>query len=225
MANARGSLLENPRAPAAILAIGDAIWAVIAWLGNFDFIMSMQEEKIAMIFEALLKWGWLIILGYAILRYLSKPRRANRWEMVAYVGVLTFMTGVLLGTWASGSVPTVVVAWGANANGCKVTVDTRRLMGYSNRFKLAVACGINDPKQDFFEDKRIAVSGPYMITGDRFDVIVMYKGTFMKGIPSPENHIASEYVFLFPKDEDPKVIKQLSEIKKYGGTLLLNGPS
>src|ERR1700687_503986 len=92
MDNPSQPLFENPKTPAAILVIGDAIWRIIAWIGNFDFILSMREERLAMIFESLLKWGWLIILGYALVRFWTRPKTTERktihWEMVTYVGLL-----------------------------------------------------------------------------------------------------------------------------------------
>jgi len=219
-------ILESPKAPAAILGLGDALWKFVAWLGNFDFIMSMREERLAMIFESLLKWGWLIILGYAVLRYFTRPATAERriihWEMVTYVGLLAFMSGVLLATRAAGGVPPVVVGWGGALDGCNGTLNTSRLVGYADKYKVAMVCSVQDPTLDQFEDERIAVSNSFTITGGAVPALIIYKGTKMEGVPHI-GQLTNNDAFLFPKDEDVKSVKKLSDIRKYGGILLRQG--
>ncbi len=216
--------LENPKTPAAILGVGTAIWKIVSFFGNFDFVLSMREERLALIFESLLKWGWILLLLYAIYRYWKSPTNKSsiHWEMVAYVGILTFMFGVLLATWASGGVPTVIVGWGADTEGCSAIVDTKRLVGFSDNYKVAIACLVEDPTTDKFEDDRLAVSNAFTITGGSISIQVPYQGTKMKGVPQL-GQLTSHTAFLFPKDEDVRSIKRLSEVKKYGGILLRAG--
>jgi hypothetical protein len=213
-------ILEKPQTPAAILALGDLVWRVVAWLGNFDFIMSMREERIAMIFESLLNWGWLVILGWAILRFIRSRSNTNKkfleWEMIAYVALVAFMAGVLLAVQAAGGMPRVLVAWGGTLDGCTAAVDTSRLVGYVDKYKIAVICGVEDSTVDQYEDTRIAVSSARTITGATVAVTIPYKGTAMEGVAAlgtPTDH----WVFLFPKDEEVASVKKLSDIKKYGG--------
>lgn len=219
-------ILENPKAPAAVLVIGDATWRLVAWLANFDFIMSMREERLAMIFQSLLKWGWLILLAYAILRVWRSPKstakKTIQWEWVTYIGLLAFMSGVLLATWASGGVPRVVVGWSGAVDGCNGMLDTSRLVGYKDNYRIGFACTVEDATVDQFEDERIGVSNAFTITGGTVPVLILYKGTKMEGVPVVGGR-TNTWAFLFPKDEDIKTVKKLSDIKRYGGVLLVQG--
>jgi hypothetical protein len=219
------SKFDNPRIPAAILLVGDLLWKSITWLRNFDFIFSMREERLAAIFEGLLKWGWVVILVYALARLAvpGKPsKKTTQREMLIYVGVLAFISGTLLGTWAAGSEPQIAVDWGGNTEGCGATLDTSRLIGYADKYKVATACKLADPAVDDYSDQRIAFSDSFTITGDRQNIVIWYKGTKMEepARTSEREMKTRHFTLLFPKDEDVHVLKSLSQIKTYQGILL-----
>jgi hypothetical protein len=94
------------------------------------------------------------------------------------------------------------------------------LVGYTNRYKVALACQVVDPTVDRFDEERIAVSNPFTITGGSVIILVNYKGTKMEGVAKTGGQTQFT-AFLFPKDEDVRSIKRLSDVPKYGGILLL----
>jgi hypothetical protein len=216
--------LDKSKAPAILLGIGDLVWKTISALGNFDFIFSMREERLAMIFESLLKWGWLIILGWAIFRYLKSPRRPGTiyWEMVIYVGIIAFMSGSLLATWGAGSEPLVNIGEGDfTLNTTYMDLDTTRLVGYADRYKVVVAWVWRDPQVDMYEETHLAISNPFTITGGTLRIVTPFRGTTLESVLGP-NYVGqiSGLFFLFPKDENPKdSIKRLSDVPKYRGIL------
>src|ERR1700761_4726212 len=63
----------SPKAPGALLAAGSLLWKFIADLSNIDFILSINDSRLAILLELLLSWGWLVIALAAILWALLEP--------------------------------------------------------------------------------------------------------------------------------------------------------
>ena len=183
----------------------------------------MRQEKVASLAEGFLKWGWLILVLWAIFRYLTVPRATEKkvihWEMVTYVGVLCLMTGVLFGSWAATGAPQLNVGMGPiTSEGAIMEIDTAPLVGFSDDYRVVGAVVYRDPATDMYEDDRIALSNPFTITGQRMHIEVPFAGT--KLYPFQGGWTVTSVIFIFPKDEDPKAsVKRLSDVKKYHGIL------
>jgi hypothetical protein len=107
----------EPKTPAGVLVLGSIAWRLLSWVSNIDFILSMREEKIAMLFQILLSWGWIVIIALGILwAIVSRDTRRTYGGMSLSVGVLAFMFGALIATYATQSVPQLLTAWGSDSN-------------------------------------------------------------------------------------------------------------
>ena len=108
-------MLERPIAPPILLSVGSALWKGIAYWGNIDFILSMRQERLAMIFQSFLDYGWAVLLVVGIVWGLQARRPTKvvkvQWGIVTVVGLLAFMFGALA-TSSTTSLPRVISAWG-----------------------------------------------------------------------------------------------------------------
>lgn len=172
---------NNPKAPPTILAVGAALWKLLAALEGIDFVLSIREEKIAMTLQLLLDWGWLALIVVGIIWALGAHRAPAdttkvHWGMVTSVGILAFMTGALVTVRAVGAVPNILVGWGGDpiAKYCSGQVDTSRLIGRAAKDKVILLCGVSDPSRDPMDDDKIAVSQPFTITGQITSIVAPY---------------------------------------------------
>jgi len=226
---------------------------VVAWLSNVDFILSVREEKFGVIFQFLLTYGWwmLIIVGlvWALQAHKAPPDPYKvHWGMVTVIGILAFAFGVLIAVYSTGSLPMIVIGYGADGNNCVATFDTSRLTDYRDKYRIALVCGISDPTIDRFDDQRIAVSSPFTINPSGVSIVVPY-GRMAEAIqvviqaqqqnppqkssqPTTPVGAASSVSgtlsiwhtpILVPKDADLSEIKRLSDVPKHGGKILEAG--
>lgn len=233
---------NSPKAPPTILVLGSLVLRGIAWWEDIDFILSIREEKIAMTLQLFLDWGWLILAVVGIVLWLGAHRAPPdptevHWGMVASVGILAFIAGALITVHAIGSTPTVLNQWGGDpvAKTCNAIVDTSRLVGYKDRDRIILLCGVSDPTQDPIEDQRIAVSQPFTITGQATIIVAPYgamesavdqaaataKATGQ--VPPPNQNLGFNLwhsVALVPRDLNVSEIKRVSDVAKRGGKIL-----
>jgi hypothetical protein len=165
----KNAILDNPKAPPIIFAVGSALWKLVAAWSNVDFILSVREEKFGLMFQFLLDYGWGILIGVGILWVLQvhkAPEDASRvhWGMVFSVGTLCFIFGVLATAYATGSIPQIIVMYGSDGKNCTAEFDTSRLSSFRDKYNILLVCGLNDPTVDRFEDQRIALSSPFGIS-------------------------------------------------------------
>jgi hypothetical protein len=161
--------LSSPRTPGVALAIGSITWRIIGYWSNVDFILSVREERISMILEALLDWGWiaLIICG-AIWAFYTPPSedktRVNVGLAIAS-GIICFMGGILITTQANSSLPNVLTGWAVSTQNCAAQVNESKLIGFAKKYRIVLLCGIGNPRVDPFEDTLITLSSAFRITG------------------------------------------------------------
>jgi hypothetical protein len=121
------------------------------------------------IFQSFATYGWILIVVICILWWDQARKQAGRgefritWSLVISVSTLTFLYGVLLTVYATGSVPNVITSYGRIDNGCQATIDTTRLVSFRSDFHLVVACGIINPAMDQLEETGISISAPFNI--------------------------------------------------------------
>jgi hypothetical protein len=160
-----GPDLRQPTIPPILLAIGSIIWKLIDWAARIDFVLSVQNQSFAVIFESFAKYGWLLIVAICGLWWYQARKQSEKvsgeykitWGLVISASVLTFLYGVLLTVYATGSVPNVILSYGKADNGCQTTVDTSRIASFRNDFHLVIACGIANPRVDQLEETGISI--------------------------------------------------------------------
>src|SRR5712691_10327310 len=144
------------KSPALVLGLGALLWRLASWGSNIDFILSLREERVAVFFQFLLNWGWMILPILALLWGLVKrDTRTTYGGMTLSVGIVAFMFGALIVTYATQTPPQVVGGWGVDTNGCTEMVDTSRLTGFASGYRFATVCGVVDPSIDKIDDGRI----------------------------------------------------------------------
>ena len=125
---------DDPQAWAsAILGFGSLAWRLISAWANFDFLLSMREEKVAMAFDFFANKGWLILLIVAIIwaavRYfrLRDPNIRMRdpipdWTMVICSVTMAFLFGVLFAIKSSQGFPTIINRMSFFSTHCNATI-------------------------------------------------------------------------------------------------------
>ena len=226
--------LDNPKAAPTVLTIGAAVWKGIAELANVDFILSVREERLAMMFQFILDYGWiiLIVVGvvWALQAHRSPEKERIHWGMVFSVGILAFMGGILVSVYATGSLPNIMQQWTGDAvnQTCSAQIDTSRLVGFKNSSRVVLICGASDPKVDPQEDTRISVSSAFHITGQPVGINAGFgnlaefvKQNISAGIPGQQmGFMLWHTVAIIPKESDPASIKRVSDVYRQGGRIV-----
>jgi hypothetical protein len=219
--------LNNPKTPPLALAVGQIVWRGVAALSNIDFIVSVREERIAMILEWLLDWGWIVIAVVAALWAFFAPRKSQEpnllsWQRVGVMGVLGFMAGILVTTQGGTSALSVMQSWGATPTDCFGQIDTSKLIGFKGKDRIVLICGIVDAKVDPVSDTRIAVSAPFTINGGSI-LIDAANGKMNEAIDPlalGTPFVTWHSVGLLPVSEETSEVKSVSDIETRGGIIL-----
>jgi hypothetical protein len=217
-------VVKSPKTAAVFLAVGSALWRAIAAWSNVDFILSVREERIAMILEFLLDWGWLIIIIVAVLWAVLAPRTSAdktkvNFGMAIAASVIFFMTGVLATNRDSSIGLSVLPGWGGDLTDCWGTVDTSRLVGFKNRYRIVLLCGITNSRVDPFEDDQIAISEPFTITGQQ-TTIETSNGNLQKEVDKILPGTGSSLwhgIALLPSSVQISELKRPSDLERRGG--------
>jgi hypothetical protein len=176
----------------AILAVGPAIWKWISDISNIDFLLSINGEKFNMFLSFLQGPGWILLTGIGgvwfgsiIIRRGSPGYVATKsptWGLVGSSTVVAFLFGVFVAINSSGSVPNIIAGWGSISSDkeCNATLDGSRLSSFKKNYKLAIACGINDPSVDHLEDENITISNSYTITPGAIQIVTPLREAMIK---------------------------------------------
>ncbi|HKM83730.1 MAG TPA: hypothetical protein VJY15_22575 [Candidatus Acidoferrum sp.] len=227
----RGPDLRNPTIPPIFLAIGSILWRLIDWAARIDFVLSIQNQSFAVIFQAFASYGWLAIVAICVLWWYQTRKQSREtggeyritWGLVISVGILAFLYGVLLSVYATGSVPNVIVSYGRADNGCQSVVDTSRLSSFKDSYNLVVACGITNPTVDQLEEKGISISSPFNIKTGGAAILTPYSPAMAAEIKPGIVTGLWFYAILVPKDIDLSKCSSLSELQKQGGRIVAPG--
>jgi hypothetical protein len=226
---------NSPKAAPAVLTIGTALWRLLAFLQNIDFVLSVKEEKIAMSLQLLLDYGWIVLIIAGIVWFLGAntiPVDTSKvhWGMVFSASLIAFMCGALIAVYATGSLPMVLNGWGADSGSrvCSVTIDTSRLVGLKDKYRVIGICGMIDASTDPQDDDRIAVSKPFNITGQPLAINVPYGDLLLTATnATPSNFTVGLWhtVALIPKDVNVSEIKHVSDVEKRNGRVIAYPPA
>lgn len=221
---------DSPKAAPTVLAVGSALWKGVAELANVDFILSVREERLAMMFQFVLDYGWLILIFASLVWLLQAHRSPDKervhWGMVTAGCILSFMTGILVSVYATGSLPNLMQSWSGDYpnQSCNAVVDTSRLIGFKNGYRMVLICGASDPKVDPQEDDRISVSAAFHITGAPVGMVAPFGNlvsAFKGVVPNTgQGFNLWHSIALIPKDSDPGSIKRVSDVTRQGGRLV-----
>lgn len=244
---------NSPKAAPVILAAGASVWRFISYLSNIDFILSVREERIAVVLELLLDYGWMLLIIAAVVWFLGANKAPQdvtkvHWGMVTAVGILAFMFGVLIAVagGAGGALPQMITQWGGDQQGCNANIDVSRLESFKSKYRVVLICGISDNKNDAQEDTRISISSPFnIVSAPSFLQISAPLGAMAEAIKAapqvqaiqngqngqPNQKVMAQTVnmwhsiALVPSDADVSEIKRISDVSKHGGRILSDPPA
>lgn len=138
----------------------------------------------------------------------------------------------------------------ASQERCTTTLDGRAIRDFSDKYDMFVICGIVDQAVDKLQDPRISVSHPFTIIPAEVVVSVDYYGPMLDAIqqiqktsvqqqsaevirqlkPAPKGTVEVRVlgvsigiwreVVVVPKGTTEKEIKQLSDVRRFGGKIL-----
>lgn len=221
---------SSPEAPPILLAVGSAIWKVVAALSNIDFVMSVRGEKFGVLLQVLLDYGWLILIVIGVLWWYQvwrSPRETGPhhvgWGHVGVGATLAFLLGTLITLSATGSVPTIIGAWSASFDGCQAGLDTSRLGSFRNGYDILLMCGIIDATTDRFQDPRIAISSPFSIPPDGVAISARYKPEDAERIKALGPSQTWFETALIPKGADMSRVKMMADVRREGGRIIRQG--
>jgi hypothetical protein len=212
----------------SILAAGSAIWKFISSVSNVDFLLSINEQKFAVLFDFLENTGWILLVligaGWLGIKYIrgdwGVQKTSPNWGLVIAVGLLAFMFGVLLAVKSTGAVPNVIAQWSLQDGKCSVAVDTTKLESFRKNYKLAVVCGVSDPLKDKMDDEAISVSAPFTIVPGGVAIIVPTRPAMAEVL----KHTMPAQVWfdpiILPNDISVEKVTKLSDVTKLGGKIL-----
>jgi hypothetical protein len=212
----------------SLLALGPPIWKFISTVSNIDFLLSINEQKFAVLFDFMENTGWILIMlfgaGWLGVKYArgdwrTKQQGSPSWGLVIAVGLMTFMFGVLLAVKSTGAVPNVIGQWSLQNGQCSVVVDTAKLGSFRKDYKLAVVCGVLDPKKDRMEDENISVSAPFTIVAGGVPILVPTRPAMAPLLQQGAAQVWFDPIIV-PNDVSVDKITRLSDVRKLGGKIL-----
>jgi hypothetical protein len=245
------ALASDPHLQApAILTIGLLLWRLLSAISNIDFLLSINEEKFALIFAFMQNTGWWLfsIIGLCWF-WIEWSRRKSEADvsskppgpgMVIACSVVAFLFGILLAVRSTGSVPNIVTSWGGPPGACTATFDTTRLISFASRYKIALACGIQDANTDKLEDANITFSKPFTIAAGGLAIVAPYrpamidhlqkmgdaaKGVITGSLPNQPTNVAVQIQVwhdpvLVPNEVTLEKVATLAELMRLGGKVL-----
>lgn len=231
-------------APLTVL-IGAVLIRLLEWAEHIDFLLSVRDEKLATLLQVFRDFGWWIVGLGAAIWFLYEYRRHQKDEtargsigsLVASAAFIAFLLGSFITVRATGSLPNVIGNYGGDTAKkiCTADIDTSRLSGFEDDYRLILLCGMMDPSTDAMDDTRIAVSSPFHIESSTIGLkgIVAPLGNLTSilqtaGTPpttSPGQTAVFQFqmwhaVALIPKGVESSSIKRASDVKQLGGRLL-----
>jgi hypothetical protein len=215
-----------------VLLVGDLLSKLLSYAEHLDFLLSIRDAKFATMFQVFTEYAWWIIAlcagAWTLYEWKRKKDDSSAGALVFSSAFVAFLLGVIITVKATGSLPEVVQMYTADAiNGtCSASIDTSRLEGFKDDYRVILICGVGDPSLDAQEDDRISVSSAFHITG----TVIAVTGKFgkmvevWKDVHPPTGQAAVVQVWhsvaLMPKDGDLSTIKRVSDVAKQGGRFI-----
>lgn len=233
--------LLRPRgefAPLTLL-LGDIVVRLLTYAEHLDFLLSVRDTRLATMLQFYRDIGWwLVLVGAALWLAYEYRRQKDQANPAGSIGALVFssslvafLIGVVMAVAATGTLPVVIQAYTGDtaADTCTATIDTSRLVGFADDYRLILICGVTDPSIDPQEDARIAISTKFHINGGVV-AITMPLGAVKevyKTFPTPPpisgmgiGFMLWHCVAVIPQDSDSTTIKRVSDIHRINGRIL-----
>lgn len=218
------------------LLIGDVLSKILSYAEHLDFLLSIRDAKFATMFAVFTDYAWWIIAlcagVWAIYEWKmhKEDSTANAFSgaLVFSSAFVAFLLGVIITVKATGSLPEVVQMYSTDGtNGtCSASIDTSRLEGFKDDYRVILICGVADPNIDPQEDDRISVSSTFHITGSVIGITSKFgkmSDVWKNMHPAVGQAIVAlvwHSVALIPKDSDPSTIKRVSDVARQGGRFI-----
>ncbi len=218
--------ITGPGLAPAVLTLGSLVWRLTSVASNIDFLISLREEKITLIFNFVMAYGWWLFAVIGIVWFIAVRGKAAPTVglgLVLVVGLLSFMSGMLLAVRATGGVPNVVGSWGPTPTGCNATIDTSKLQSFRDNYKIALVCGLIDPAADIMEDTRITVSPLFTILPVPVAIQVQHRADMVEYMATPNRQMWFFFAVLLPEGTQTSQITRLSDVKRHNGKILREG--
>ena len=222
-------LVSDPEALASVvLGAGALLWRALSAWANVDFLLSIREEKFAIMFAFFKLTAWWIVgigsLIWLISRFFKKRSLVEReypgWPLLISSCIVEFLFGALLAVKSTGSVPKVLMRWTVgDVNRCSSTVDTNRLMTFATNYKLAVVCLAPNQTVDILENDDITVSNLYTIIQGGIDVVPQTDPRLKVALSKNGNTI-DYFAVIVPSGITKEKITKLQDVISLGGKIL-----
>jgi hypothetical protein len=115
----------------------------------------------------------------------------------------------LVATHATGSVPNIVNGWGGPLGTCTAAFDTTRLRSFSSKYKIALACGLEDATIDKLEDQTITFSNPFTIVGGGLSIVAPYRPAMREHLQKVAEAAKAATTGALPNQTPPSVAIQV----------------
>jgi hypothetical protein len=126
---------------------------------------------------------------------------------------------------------------------CTADIDTSRLTGFADDYRLVLLCGIMDASIDYLDDTRIAVSAPFHISTNsngpgimgivaplgKLAEVAKTAGSPPPGLTAPPGQSFSvtfqmwHAIAIIPNDVQSSSINKASDVKQLGGRIITEG--
>ena len=180
------------------LLVGDIAVRLLSYAEHLDFLLSVRDQKLATMLQFFRDSGWLIIaVASGIwLAYEYRRRRADEsargsvGALIFSASLVAFLVGVMLAVSAMGSLPMIIQSYAGdpNAETCNATVNTSKLVGFQDDYRVVLICGVSDPATDPQEDSRRAISSKFHINGGLLTMVAPFgklKDVWKNLVPPP----------------------------------------
>lgn len=230
----------------AIVLVGGICLKILEYAEHLDFLLSVRDEKLANLLQLYRDFGWWVValvaavwLYYEYNRHLKdESARGSIGSLVASVAFVSFLLGSFITVKATASLPAIIVGYGGDGSRqiCSADIDTSRLDGFSEDYRLILLCGAVDSSLEPLEDTRIAVSSPFHINNGANAGLRNIEAPFGNlkeawkkadddpSIAKDKNRLIQfqmwHTVALIPKDVQSDSIKKASDVKRMGGRIL-----
>lgn len=130
-----------------------------------------------------------------------------------------------------------ILQWVPSNTECNAVVDVSQASpSVRDKYDVAIACGINDPKTDKFKDARITISPPFTIQSGAIQIVASSRKEMADGIaeereralrnsPYPKgtsltvSQLMWFRVVLLPKGTNVSELRRLSDVLLHGGAV------
>jgi hypothetical protein len=226
-ARAKMAISDSELQASLLLAVGSLVWKWVSVAANIDFLLQINEEKFAMIFDFIENMGWIFLVIIAFIWgaiRLSRSEKASiapSWSTVIVISIFSFMFGTLIAVRSTGHVPDLIGTWGSNPSGCTESVYTNKLLSFRTNYKLAVACGLDDATVDKLDDDAISISNAFTIIPGAIDIFTPMRDAMLNKLKAQQLGRTWHIPVLVPNGIQTNKITTLSELQRMGGKLLV----